>query len=365
MKEKISLFVSNLEGGGAERVMVTLANQFNEMGYSVDLVLVQARGPYLKDVQSQVNIVSLNASKNMFSLVPFIRYLRKERPKAILSTLLVINIVTVVAKWLSGVQTRVVLREAINASADINSKKGQLERYLGAMRRWALKGADAIVAPSFGVKSDLVKTFRIDSNRVKVIYNPVDIDKIRNLSVNPDKFLESLDLGRPIVLAIGRLNGQKDFSALIESFELISTQCNALLVILGEGELRRSLEELISHKGLSDRVYLPGFVANPFTFMKRADVFVLSSLYEGMPNALIQATVFNKQIVSTDCPSGPSEILENGKYGCLVEIGDIDGMAQGILKGLSGSLTTLSSEKVKGSYEASEIAKKYIEVLLV
>lgn len=364
MKVKVALFIPNLEGGGAERVIVTLANQFYKKGYSVDLVLVRAVGPYLMDVDNGVNIISLDASKNSYSLFPFIKYLRRERPEAVLSTLLIVNIVAVLAKIISGVNTKIVLREAINASADQQFKKGKAERYLGLLRKWALKKADVIISPSFGVKSDLILNLGIQESSIEVIYNPIDIERVVSESFKPDSLIELFDLGKPVILGMGRLNGQKNFDLLIRSFHLISNKCDAILLILGEGNERKPLEELIEKLDLNTRVFLPGFVSNPFVYLRLSSVFVLSSRYEGMPNALIQAAIFQKPIVSTDCPSGPSEILNNGEFGCLVDINDENAIGEGILKGIAGNLTIHSKEYLKARYEASVIAEKYLEILL-
>lgn len=361
---KITLFISNLEGGGAERVMATLANEFVNKGFEVDLLLVKASGPFLQEVDDKVNVVSFDSSKTIFSLFSLISYLRRERPIVMLSTLLMTNIITVLAKYLTGVNTKIILREAITASADDRFKKNNLERLISLFRRWALQKADLVVAPSNGVSDDLIKFYKIKKERIRVIYNPVNIKKCYESALEKNDFLDSIPETTPIILGMGRLNGQKDFETLVKAFKIVRSDHNVLLIILGEGNERAALETLVLKNDLGNYVILPGFISNPYPYFKKASVYVLSSLYEGMPNTLIQAVVFQKQIVATDCPSGPFEILHGGKYGDLVEIGDVKAMASGIVKGLAGQLNSLPADQVSALYESGHIADQYLDILL-
>ncbi|AWL10330.1 CDP-glycerol glycerophosphotransferase [Aquirufa nivalisilvae] len=361
----ITIFIPNLEGGGAERVIASLANEFVDKGFKVDLLLVNATGPYLREIDEKVNIISFGVSKNIYSLIPLISYLRKFRPKVILSTLLMTNIIAVLAKKMARVNTRVILREAITASADDQFKKGNFEYLITHFRKWALKNADMIIAPSHGVSKDLVKYYGLNPMKVKVIYNPIHVDKCFQFAHEYNEILYSIPPDKKIVLAIGRLTGQKDFMTLINAFKKVRLNIDAVLVILGEGNQRKQLELLIDKNNLNDHVILPGFIVNPFPFLKRAAVFVLSSLYEGMPNSLIQAVVFQKQIVATNCPSGPFEILQGGKFGYLVNMGDDEAMALGIEKGLHGQLEKQPIKNVLELYNSNDIANKYLDILLM
>jgi glycosyltransferase involved in cell wall biosynthesis len=360
---RITIFLPNLEGGGAERVMVTLANEFVAKGIEVNLLLVKATGPYLREVDIKVNVIALGASKNVYSLFPLIKYLWKNKPEVILSTLLMTNLVVVLAKKMARVNTRVVIREAITASSDNKYNKMTIDRIISVFRSWALKNADAIIAPSHGVAKDLITYCRVKSQKIKVIYNPVDLKTWLELSRERNEIINSIPTNVKIILAIGRLTKQKDFVTLIRSFIKVKAKINAVLIILGEGNERAKLESLINENGLNDCVILPGFTVNPFPFLKRANVFVLSSLYEGMPNSLIQAVAFKKQIVSTNCPSGPFEILKAGYYGYLVEVGDTDNMALGIERGLNAQLNVQSTESIIEMFDSGTISKKYLDVL--
>ncbi len=359
----ITIFIPDLGGGGAERVIVTLANEFIRKKIEVNLLLVRLTGPYVKELDPKVNIIVLGASKSIFSLFPLVSYIRKHKPKVILSTLLITNIITILAVKLARLDTRVVLREAITASATVHFDQKTTELIISKFRKWALKNADIVVAPSFGVSDDLVESYGLDRNKIRVIYNPISLEKCFHDALENNDILNSIPLNKKIILGIGRLYGQKDFQTLIDAFSRVKNNKDTILVILGEGKDREKLETLVSLNNLEEQVLLPGFVSNPFPFLKRAKVFVLSSLYEGLPNSLIQALVFQKQIVATNCPSGPFEMLFGGKFGYLVNIGDVEEMSLGLEKGLNGQLNVLPINKVSELYNSNDVANKYLEVL--
>lgn len=363
MNEKIiTIFIPDLGGGGAERVIVTLANEFIKKDFQVNLVLVRLTGPYVSELDAKVNIIVLGASKNIFSLLPLVSYLRKHKPAVILSTLLITNIITVLAVKLARLKTKVILREAITASAAVHFDQKTIEIIISKFRKWALKNADIVIAPSIGVSKDLVEYCGLDTNKIEVIYNPISVDKCYDDALQNNDILNSIPRNKEIVLGIGRLYGQKDFETLINAFKRVNNR-DAVLIILGEGKDREKLETLVSVNKLEEQVILPGFVKNPFPFFKRAKVFVLSSLYEGLPNSLIQALVFQKQIVATNCPSGPFEMLFGGQFGYLVNVGDVEEMSCGIEKGLNGQLKELPMYKVLELYNSNDVANKYLEVL--
>lgn len=359
----ITIFIPDLGGGGAERVIVTLANEFIKKDFKVNLLLVRLTGPYVNEIDDRVNIIVLGASKNIFSLFPLVSYLRKYKPSVILSTLLITNIITILAVKLARLKTRVVLREAITASASVHFDQKTTEIIISKFRKWALKNADIVIAPSFGVSNDLIESCGLNPNKIRVIYNPISLEKCFHDALEYNDILNSIPLNKKIILGIGRLYGQKDFVTLINAFNRVKNNKDVILVILGEGKDREKLETLVSLNNLEEQVILPGFVSNPFPFLKRAKVFVLSSLYEGLPNSLMQALVFQKQIVATNCPSGPYEMLFGGQFGYLVNIGDVEEMALGIVKGLNGQLNELPINKVSELYNSNDVANKYLEVL--
>jgi glycosyltransferase involved in cell wall biosynthesis len=331
---RVALFLPALGGGGAERVMVTLAGGFVRHGLSVDLVLVKARGPYLAEVPAAVRIVALRNSRVSTSAMALAGYLRRERPFALLSTLNNANIVAVVAKRLAGVRTRAVVRQADTMSVASRLGRGLVWRLMPALARTAYPCADAIVAVSRGVAEDLVSTLGVPSQRITVIPNPVVTADLFRLAKERPKHPWFEPGEPPVVLGVGRLSRQKDFATLIQAFARVHREGACRLVILGEGEERPVLERLSAELGASHAVSLPGFVANPFAFMARAAVFVSSSSWEGLPGALIQALACGTPAIATDCPGGSREVLRDGRFGCLVPVGEVPALAVAIAAAL-------------------------------
>lgn len=323
----IAIYLPSLRGGGAERVMVTLANAFAARGRAVDLVLVSAQGPYLAEVAEGVRIVDLGARRVAASLPALVAYLRRRRPARMLAALNHANVIAVLARGLARVPTRLVISERNHVSRGGRIGLFSPERALLALMRWTYPHADGVVAVSMGVADDLARAIDLPRARIGVLYNPVLTPALL------DRAAARLDhpwFGQdepPVVLGVGRLTAQKDFPALIQAFARLRSRRPCRLIILGEGELRTELEALVERLGLRADVALPGFVDNPYVWMRRAAMFVLSSAWEGLPNALIQAMACGTRVVSTDCPSGPSEILEQGRWGPLVPVGQIDALA--------------------------------------
>lgn len=361
MKKRIALFTASLNCGGAERVMITLANNFFKQGYITDLILVEANGPYLKEVEPGVNIISLRSRKAIFSLFPLMLYLRKVRPDIMLSTLPTINIVAVLANKLTRIKTRLFVRVSITASMGERFENRVNERVISLLRRWALKHSENIIAPSAGVADDLVLKLGIQKQKIKIIYNPIDYQKIQTLASESVPFFFDFDPAVRVVLAVGRMNPQKDFATLIKAFALAEQTENSVLLLLGEGGDREQLTKLVTELNLNNKVFMPGIVDNPFAYMKQASVFVLSSKYEGLPNVLLQALATGVPIVSTDCPSGPREILENGRWGCLVPVGDPNKMAKGIIAGLNGNLMIPEPDIIMQKYGIDLITQMYLD----
>jgi glycosyltransferase involved in cell wall biosynthesis len=307
--------------------MVALANGFAERGYSVDLVLVSAEGPYLKEVAANVRIVDLKARRVLASLPALVRYLRREQPASLLAAMGHANVTAVMARHLAHVSTRVVVSERTNFSISRAHAVSLRQRMIGYFMRWAYPRADGVVTVSSGVADDLVKSIGLSRESISVVYNPV----ITNALLTQSQFEPSHPWFRvgelPVVLGVGRLTAAKDFPTLLHAFARLRDTRQIRLVILGEGEARSQLEALIAELGLQNDVSLPGFVENPIAYMRRSAVFVLSSAWEGLPNVLIQAMACGSPVVSTDCPSGPNEILENGRWGRLVPVGDVVALA--------------------------------------
>jgi glycosyltransferase involved in cell wall biosynthesis len=325
--DRLALFVPSLRGGGAERVMLELAHGFASRGIATDLVLPQAEGPYLSQVRPEVRLVDLQASRVLSSLPGLVGYLRRERPAALLATLTHASLVALWAKRLAQVETRVVVREANTLSMGKGQSANQ--RLLPFLARRFYRWADEVVAVSEGVASDLTRTAKLSPERVHVLHNPIVTPELLALA-RADLDHPWFAAGAPpVVLAVGRLSRQKDFPTLLRAFASRRHR-SARLMILGEGSERPGLEALVKSLGLTADVALPGFVENPFAYMARAGVFVLSSAWEGMPGVLIQALACGAPVVATDCESGPREVLQDGRVGRLVPVGDASALGQAI-----------------------------------
>lgn len=337
-------------------MMVTLANEFAGRGIDTDLVVANCEGPFRSDIRSEVRVVDLGVSRALTSLAGLVQYLRREKLDGVLSTLAYANVVAATAHLFAGSDARLVMRETNSLSGPDAEGKSIKERIIRWMSFPAYTYADEIVGISEGLYKDIVENIKVKDSKVSTVYNPVKI-RDRNKAENKTD-------GRKIVSA-GRLVRQKGFSVLISAFETIDREIEADLIILGEGEERENLEELARDLGVWEDVYMPGFVEDPFGHMDAASVFVLSSRWEGFGNVLVEAMACGTPVVSTDCPSGPAEILEGGKWGHLVPVGDEKALAEAVLETLNDPPVESDRliERAK-DFSVGKIADQYLEVLL-
>jgi glycosyltransferase involved in cell wall biosynthesis len=339
---KIAFFNPALERGGVERTLTRVLNAFAESGHQVDLVYRVAEPAVLDGISSKARLVALpkTASPVLRFLPPriqtslqafpgLVRYLSRERPDVLLS--FQSSSLAVWARKLAGGDTRLIVRES-----NVPSKAAAHDRRLSAkltlpLKKWSYPHADAIIANSQAGAKDLARLLRLPQQRVHFIHNPTLHDEIFERAEEPldDPWFQEGE--PPVVLAAGRLAHQKDFHTLIRAFAAVRKEIVARLVILGEGEDRESLEQLAAQLGVAPDVQLPGFVSNPYKYMARASVFVLSSRYEGLANVLIEALGLGTPVISTDCPGGSADLLMDGKAGPLVPIGDSHALADAIL----------------------------------
>ena len=352
-----------MRGGGAERAMLTLATAFSDRGVHVDLVLVKAEGEYMGMVPDGVRVIDLDSRRTLTAVPKFLRYVRRERPVALLSTLLTTDLAALVAKLIHGRRLRVVLRQAISFSGALEDEEPKTRQYMRLVRL-LMPSADAIVGVSEGVSSDLRVQVPRAAGKIVTIHNPVVASGMAAQAAEALEHSWFVDGGVPVVLAAGRLAPQKDYPTLLRAFAEVVRSRPARLVILGQGVERESLLELAERLGVSDRFDLPGFDVNPFRYMSRASVFVLSSRYEGFPNVLAQAMACGAPVVSTDCRSGPSEMLEGGRWGRLVPVGDWRAMARAIEETLDDPMPAEALKARASVYSVEASVERYLEVLL-
>lgn len=343
-QQRIAFYMPSLAGGGAQRVFLHLARGFAERGYEVHLVLARAQGPYLPQVPSCVRMIDLRASRVLTSLPGLVHYLRDQRPCALLSALDHANAVAICARWLARVPTHVIVTIHSTPSQVVANARTLRAKLLPVWTRFFYRWADTVVAVSQGVADELVHYVGIPEERVKVVYNPIVTPELFRKAEEPLDHPWFREGEPPVILGVGRLTKPKDFPTLVRAFALVRRRRPARLMILGEGEERPELERLVRELGIEEDVCLPGFVQNPYAYMKRAAVFVLSSRWEGLPTVLVEALALDVPIVSTNCPSGTVEILDNGRLGLLTEVGNPDSLAQAIESTLSSPGTSRTAQ---------------------
>jgi len=343
----VALFLPALSGGGAERVILNLSAALADRGYAVDLVIAVRTGEYLANVPETVRLVSLDVRRTLQGFLPLVRYLRREQPRVLMSALDNANIVGVAATRaarVTGAKTRVIVSARNTLSLDSQtmpaSRRAITLRALGVCH----KLADDVATVSNGAADDLARTLGIEREKIHVIYNPVVTPSL--LSAGAASLSHPwLEPGAPpVVLGVGRLSRQKDFATLVRAFAQVRRTRAARLMILGQGEERDRLEALARELGVADDVALPGFVPNPYAYMSRVAVVVLSSQWEGLPAVLIESLALGTPVVSTDCESGPREILRAGADGPLVPVGDAPRMAEAIATVLDRPRPTIADD---------------------
>lgn len=360
---RVAIFVPAMHDGGAERTMLNLSQVLAARGYPVDLVLARAEGPHLGAVPASVRLIDLRARRVLASLPALAGYLRRWQPGALLSVMNHANIVALWARRLAAAPTRVFVSErntlSLSARNGTSWRARMMPRLIARYYPWA----DGIVTVSHGVADDLARVMQVPRERIDVIYNPVVTPELRRKAQAPLDHPWFAPGEPPVVLAVGRLRAQKDFPTLIRAFAQASARHPARLLILGEGPERSALEQLVRELGVEQVVSMPGFIENPYPYMARAALFVLSSRWEGLPGVLIEALYCGAPVIATDCPSGPREILAGGRFGRLVPVGGVPALAQAIEAGLAGSLP----KPPRASwlpFEGDLVVEQYIKLLV-
>jgi glycosyltransferase involved in cell wall biosynthesis len=358
----VALFFPSFAGGGAERVMLLLADAMLSKGVRVDIVVARAEGPRMADVPVGARVVELGARRMLAAFLPLVKYLRTEKPHTVLSTLVHANVIAIAANLFVRPRCKIVVREANTVSREAAGGGRLRERVLPWFARLTYPLADGVVAVSQGVADDLERLGAVSRDRLYVINNPVPLSDIeaKAMELLDD---ENFDGSMPVILGIGRLVPQKDFPTLLRAFRQVRLERNCRLMILGDGPERHALESLARELEIDQDVVLPGFVENPYAYLHHGSLFVLSSVWEGFPNVLVEAMATGIPVVATDCPSGPAEILENGNLGPLVPVGDVDGMAAAIIRTLDKPPSPEALQHRVRKYDPEVVVERYVRVL--
>jgi glycosyltransferase involved in cell wall biosynthesis len=359
----ICIFPDRLDNGGIGRYTINLAEALLAQGAKVDLFVTAPDGGLFSQKPKEARLF-VGGGSTKKSVVPFFKYLRKERPDLLITANPYIDIVGVIINRLAGQPSQQAVTIHTARSADDMSGKKRVKQMYEVLCRLLYPRAHHIVAVSNAVARDTKAYFSLQKP-IRVIYNPV---------VNPSLYKKSeaiphhsfyKDKQVPILLAIGRMTTQKDFPTLLKAFAEVRQKLSAKLLILGEGEHRKMLESLAKDLHLGDDLSMPGFVDNPYPYIKQADALISSSTWEGLPTVLIEALALGTAVVATDCPGGSSEILEGGKYGRLVQMKNPSALATAMLAAL-GEVPDKSRLMERGqafSLEASALG--YLRLLEV
>lgn len=336
--------------------MLALAERFIARGVRCDIVIAISKGQLLGRVPAGVRLVELGKRKTIHAVFALAKYLRKERPQVVLSTVFAANIAALMANIFSAHATRIVLREANQTALDLNDS-GTIAKHLNRLALACLyQRAEAVIAVAESVAAGLILTGVVEKPRLHVIRNPAPCSLALRTS-------NTACADRPMILACGRLEPQKNHASLLRSFAKVQNSLDATLVILGEGSLLPSLQNEARELGIDSTVTFAGYVRNPHEWMRRASVFVHPSRFEGMSNVLIEALACGCPIVATDCPGGSREVLADGKYGTLVPVGDDAALTDAILQVLRGQVAFPDAGEHLRKFDIEHVTDAYLSVL--
>ncbi len=366
-KIKVLIFIYQMGGGGAARTLLNIINNLDRSKFSPVLVTLNYNGSYEKELQDDVVFIKLPTKRLSRSIWSLAKIIRSEEIDIVFSTIPRVNTIAIFAKVLSFSKARSVIREADNLGGGLITNLQLLGFGM------VYKFSNQIVSLSEGVKENLVRRYKVKPSDIKVVYNPVDLyrikEKIRTEKDIKDKYKTLFETEDKIIVSAGRLVEQKDHKTLLKAFSKVNAQVKSRLILLGEGPLKNQLVEEAEKLDVADRVHFIGFQNNPYVFFKKADVFVLSSKHEGFSHVIAEALATGVPVVSTDCKSGPAEVLNKGEYGELCEVGNVEDMTEKILH-----ILTLDKEQVTeivsngyeraNYFDAKVIVKRYEEIFL-
>jgi glycosyltransferase involved in cell wall biosynthesis len=361
----VALFLRYFGGGGADLAMAYLARGFLDAGLKVDFLLSQPGGTHMWKIPSEARIIDLGGFGNFATFKGLSRYLKKENPKALLSALHFNNEIAVVAKYWAGVHTKVVVCEQNTLSKRAHNETQILKRITPLLAKLTYPWADSVVAVSQGVAQDLSNLTGLPLEKFKVIYNPAVTTELLEKAQEPLDHPWFAPGAPPVILGVGKLEAQKDFPTLIYAFAKVRQKQQARLIILGWGpdRNREELEAIAQELGIHEDVSLPGYVNNPYTYMARSAVFALSSQWEGLPFVLVEAMALGTPVVSTNCESGPAEVLDHGRYGQLVPVGNSQALGDAILNVLAKRPKPVDKEWLT-QFTLDAITQQYQNVLI-
>ncbi len=363
MKRIKVLFVIDLVGGGgAQKVVTNILKIINKKRFKPELALFTNKREFTYKPQTNIKCYNLNVTRTRYSIFPLVRLIKKTKPSIIFSTLSRIDSTVNLALKISRINSILILRSSNFLSTYLKENPF----FTSLLSRCSYKNCDVIVASTYEMAKDMESNLNLHPKKIKVIHNPIDLETIKKMSresLNNKLFKEKCSENNPLIIAMGRLAKQKGFQYLLKAFKIVRNEFPSKLVILGKGEKKKNLVDLVKNLGISKDVVFLGFQSNPYKFIANSDLFVLSSLWEGFPNALVEAMACGTPVVSTNCSSGPKEIITTGVNGLLVPPENSEELAKAILevltnKKLSEKIVEAGSKKVN-EFDVKKIVPEY------
>lgn len=366
--QKLALFIHKIDTYGVGRVVLNLAQEFAALEWHVDLVVSEDSGEHRAILSECIRIIVLKtpraaSSPSLKGVLELSQYLKLEKPKAVISFLHYNNEIAILAKYLSREPVKVIVTDHSVLSKTTATAIKKTRKLIPFIARFLYPFADGIVTVSQAVKDDLAKLLKLQDHRIQVIYNPIIDHSIVQRSLEDVEHSWFTAKDRSIILAVGRLAPEKDLPTLIHAFARVRQTQPARLVILGDGlkeSYKDSLTQLVAQLGLTDDVLFQGLVKNPYAYMAKSDVLVVSSLWEGLSNVVIEAMALHLPVVASSC-GGPAELLAHGKYGTLVPVGNPLAMAEAIAATLSQRNLPVSQEWLV-QFTSSIVASQYLDL---
>ncbi len=354
---RIAFVIPHLEGGGVAVVIIDLCNELSRRGHSVDLLALNGSGPLKDRASDAVRVIDLDRHRARFALPRLLKYIVAAKPDVMVGVVPHLNVLVIFAAMLMVFgRPKVIATEQAALKASSTTWR---DRLLHVLLRVAYRIPSKVVCCSEGIRQELIAELGLPERQVETIHNAVvgpqalaDLERCAE-----DPWLSASE--DPIIVTVGRLHPQKDQQTLLRAFAKVVERRPARLLILGEGPDRAALEALAAELGVSQRVHLPGHVFDSLAQMKAADLFVLSSRYEGLPTVLIEALLCGLPVVSTDCEHGPREILKGGRYGTLVPVGDVEALASAMVRALAAVPDPEGQRRRAMEFTVAQAASRY------
>lgn len=366
LKRKICIFMHRFDGGGAEKMTVILANALYELGYDVTFCMRYAYGETFRLLNPNITVLDMKLSekskikKNVKNILYLRKLLRDKKYDILLSITAEMSQVAAMATWLNMQRIPLVAVIHNTLSLETHSFQKIRERLFSVVN----KRMDGVITVSDGVRDDYIHICKANPNKVFTIYNPVISEEVFRLAEIPTRHpWLSVDRNWTTLVLAGRLSEQKNHKLMFKALKILEEFGDFRLILLGIGELEGELKNLCKEMNLEQKIDFYGYVSNPYSFFSEADAVVLSSSYEGLPTVLIEALACSSRIISTNCPSGPDEILCGGKYGYLVSTDNAEALAEGIMKALANEPPKELLKKRALDFSVEKSVKRYIDIL--